>query len=170
MKQGFNYFYTLMVLLGSIMLNPAAWADANSSSLEDFDGAKSSISQYAGKGKWLVVMLWASDCPVCNKEASNYQALHDKHKNKDAQVLGISLDGQAKLKDAKDFVKRHAIKFPNLIDEPQHIAKMYQDLTGEAWIGTPTFMVYNPKGELLGSQIGAVPTKVIESFIASESH
>lgn len=180
MKHGSKFFHSTitrsliystftMGLFFATLFSQTVFADSGST-LKDFAGAKSSIGNYAGKGKWLVVMLWASDCGVCNKEARNYQALHDKHKDKDAQLLGVSLDGQAKLKDAKDFVNRHAIKFPNLIDEPQNIAKMYLDLTGEEWVGTPTFMVYNPKGELLGSQVGAVPTQVIESFIARESH
>jgi len=35
--------------------------------LADFDGNPKAISDYSGKGKWLVVMIWASDCHVCNR-------------------------------------------------------------------------------------------------------
>ena len=135
----------------------------------DFDGKPKSISDFAGKGKWLVVMLWASDCLVCNKEAHQYVDFHKLHKDKDAQVLGISLDGEAKKSDAQDFVKRHKVNFPNLISEPINIASMYQERTGSTWIGTPSFMVFNPAGELIGAQAGAVPVSIIESFIERES-
>jgi len=128
-----------------------------------------SIADYTGKGKWLVVMLWASDCHVCNQEAHQYIKFHQDRVNKDAQVLGISLDGVAKKNDAQEFIKRHQVNFPNLIGEPEKIATMYQELTGDTWIGTPSFMVYTPKGELLGAQAGAVPVPVIESFIERES-
>lgn len=147
----------------------AAEAPKPASTLKQLDGKASTIADYAGKGKWLVVMLWASDCMVCNREAPNYEAFYDKHKNKDAVMLGVSLDGHSKIGDAKDFIKRHAIKFPNLIDEPENIARMYQNLTGDDWVGTPTFMVYNPKGELLGAQVGAIPVSMIEDFIKRES-
>lgn len=136
---------------------------------DDFSGNAKSISDYAGKGKWLVVMLWASDCQVCNKEAFRYVDFHKLHKDKDAQILGISLDGDANKKDAQEFLKRHKINFPNLIGEPMAVASMYQERTGNTWIGTPSFMVFNPKGELLGAQAGAVPVSIIESFIERES-
>ena len=136
---------------------------------DDFQGNQKSITDYTGNGKWLVVMLWASDCHVCNQEAHQYIKFHQDHVGKDAQVLGISLDGVAKKNDAQEFIKRHQINFPSLIGEPEKIAAMYQELTGDNWIGTPSFMVYTPRGELLGAQAGAVPVSVIESFMERES-
>ena len=114
-------------------------------------------------------MLWASDCHVCNQEAHQYVNFHKQHKDKDAIVLGISLDGNSKKSDASDFLKRHQINFPSLIGEPENVASMYQELTGGSWVGTPSFMVYTPGGELLGAQAGAVPVSVIESFIEREA-
>jgi len=43
---------------------------------------------------------------------------------------------------------------------------MAYNLTGEFWIGTPTFFIYDPTGKLRASQAGAVPVDIIESFIA----
>lgn len=137
--------------------------------LLDFDGKPSAIENYAGKGKWLVVMLWASDCHVCNQEVHQYTAFHKKHADKDAVVLGVSLDGAEKKKDAIAFLSRHKVNFPSLIGEPEVVAGMYQDLTGSQWVGTPTFMVYTPHGELIGAQVGAIPPATIESFIERES-
>jgi len=165
-----RFFATLVFTLVALLSVANASAESNTATpLKQLDGKSASIADYAGKGKWLVVMLWASDCMVCNREAPNYQAFHDKHKDKDAHILGVSLDGQAKLKDAKEFIKRHGVKFPNLVGEALDIANMYKELTGEDWTGTPTFMVYNPKGELLGAQVGAVPPNIIEGFIQRES-
>lgn len=137
--------------------------------LQSFDAQAQSLKKYTGNGKWLVVMLWASDCHVCNQEAQQYVNFHKKHANKDATLLGISLDGAAKQKEAEAFLQRHKLNFPNLIAEAGDIAQMYQELTGSPWIGTPSFMVYTPAGELLGAQAGAVPPTVIEGFIERES-
>lgn len=134
-----------------------------------FYGNETAIKEHTGKGKWLIVMIWASDCHVCNKEAHQYTAFHKQHKDKDAQMLGLSIDGKEKLTDAKDFMKRHQLNFPNLIGEPMDVASMYQEHTGGNWVGTPSFMVFNPKGELIGAQAGAVPVSIIESFIERES-
>ena len=144
----------------------SAWG---SEGLTDFEGKPGSIENYAGKGKWLVVMLWASDCHVCNQEVHQYVAFQKKHADKDAVMLGISLDGNEKKNDARDFLKRHKVNFPSLIGEPEVVADTYQNLTGAQWVGTPTFMVYTPTGELIGAQVGAIPPETIEAFIARES-
>ena len=137
--------------------------------LQDFNGKPQQIKNYAGQGKWLVVMIWASDCHVCNVEAAQYIQFHEQYKNKNAHVLGISLDGQDKKADAEKFIQRHHVTFKNLIGEPLEVAQWFVDLTGADWVGTPTFLIYNPKGELVIQQAGAVPVNLIEEFIAKES-
>lgn len=155
-----------IVLVSLFMLGIAGNSHA-ASPLFDFQGKPSSIDNYTGKGKWLVVMLWASDCHVCNMEAHQYVDFHFAHYDTDASVLGVSLDGLANKVAAEDFIKKHKINFPNLIGEPEDIARLFYELTGVRWRGTPTFLIYSPQGKLMVQQIGAVPTDLIENFMAS---
>ena len=137
--------------------------------LKDFKGAIHSLDEYTGQGKWAIVMIWASDCEACNAEAKEYVKFNAQHKNNDAYILGISTDGHEKKSEALDFIKRHNIDFMNLIDEHDNVAKMYMDLTGAPFVGTPSFLLFSPKGELRAAQLGAVPTHIIESFIEKEA-
>jgi len=141
------------------------WLVMAQSPLQDFSGKPHNIDEYTGKGKWTVVMIWASDCRVCNHEVHNYIDFHFVHSDKDATVLGISIDGRAGKADAREFIKRHQVNFPNLIGEPEAVADWFASLTGAHWIGTPTFLIYAPDGELKAQQVGAVPTPIIEDFI-----
>lgn len=134
--------------------------------LKDFDGNIHSLDEYTGKGKWTIVMMWAHDCHVCNQEAGSYVEFHKKHKDKDAIMLGVSMDGDALKQEAKGFIQRHKLNFENFYGEPGAIAASFQQLTGVEWFGTPTFLVFSPKGELMAQQVGAVPTNIIEDFIA----
>lgn len=138
------------------------------SALYDLKGEPSSIDSFSGEGKWLVVMFWASDCHVCNMEAHQYVDFHFTHSDTDATVLGVSLDGMANKVAAEGFIKKHKINFPNLIGEPEAVANLFFELTGVSWRGTPTFLIYSPKGKLMVQQIGAVPTELIENFMASQ--
>lgn len=133
--------------------------------LQNMQGKPEKLADYTGKGQWTVVILWASDCHVCNAEAEQYIQFHEAHKSKDAQILGLSLDGQEKLDAAKDFMKRHDVTYPSLIGEPQAVAALYEDLTGSHWVGTPTFLIYDREGNLKAAQPGAVPAEIIEGFI-----
>jgi len=159
--------YSAGLLFGALalLMSTGAWAGG----LTDLNGHSRSIGDYAGKGKWLIVMIWASDCHICNIEAHNYVDFQTFHGDKDATILGISMDGMAKKAAAESFIKRHSVNFPNLIGAPEDVAGMYTQLTGAPFQGTPTFLVYDPAGKLLAQQVGAVPTDLIEGFIKSHT-
>lgn len=137
--------------------------------LRDFSGKPHNLNEYTGKGKWLVIMFWASDCHVCNQEAHQYVDFHFAYSDTMASLLGVSLDGKARQKEAEGFVSRHKLNFPNLIGEPEDVAGLFTALTGADWVGTPTFLIYNPAGKLVAQQAGAVPAELITEFIKSQS-
>lgn len=165
MKTIKQHLFNLFTILICLMFLPAAQAGG----LQDFDGQPKSISDFAGKGKWLVVMIWASDCHICNQEAHAYVDFHFAHSDDNAQVLGITIDGQAKKADALKFIERHKVNFPSLIGEPADVADLFTELTGINFVGTPAFLFYDPAGKLRAQQVGAVPPELIENFIKQQS-
>ncbi len=154
---------TLLSLLGLLFVS--APVSAEMKGFEDFNGNPQVLENYIGKGKWLIVMMWASDCHICNREAHQYVDFHMIHSDTDATVLGISLDGESRKKEAEEFIKKHSVDFPNLIAEPEYVSNFYRQVTGQYFAGTPTFLIYSPDGELKAAQAGAVPTALIEDFI-----
>lgn len=157
----------LYSLLGFLLLPFSVSAEITG--FQDFKGKSQVFENYLGKGKWLVVMMWASDCHICNREAHQYVDFHMIHSDTDATVLGISLDGENRKKEALGFIKKHSVDFPNLIAEPETVANLFQESTGQGFAGTPTFLIYSPKGELKAAQAGAVSTELIEDFIKKNS-
>ena len=128
-------------------------------------GKSQGIEAHAGNGNWLVVMIWASNCHVCNAEAKSYADYHTQNTQGDVRVIGVSMDGDAGRDAALGFVKRHALSFHNLIAEPGALGLYYGMLTGESLRGTPTFMVFDPDGKLVAAQAGAVKPEAITRFI-----
>jgi peroxiredoxin len=159
--------YAPMLLLGLALLFPAPGPSAEIwPIMRDMQGRDARVEDYAGKGKWLVVMVWASDCHVCNEEVHEMVAFHAAHRDTDATVLGVAIDGFDNRKDVQAFVERHELNFPNLIDDGAGFAEIYARTVGASWGGwTPTYLVYSPEGEVLAKNIGAVTGADIESFI-----
>ena len=158
---------TTMMLLA---LSAAVLAQSDSlSGFSDMDGKPRQVEDYTGNGKWLVVMIWASDCHICNMEAPTYDAFHKAQRNRSIAVLGISMDGEENRAAAKTFIERHDLSFPNLIGEPGMVSLYYAAMTQESLRGTPTFLVYDPDGELVAAQAGAVSVEAIERFIAKKN-
>jgi len=158
---------TILSLLAVFLFSPLVSAEMEG--FEDFKGKPQVFDNYLGKGKWLIVMIWASDCHICNREAHEYVDFHMVHSDEDATVLGISIDGASRKKDAEKFISRHSVDFPNLIAEPGFVSSFYYELTGQYFSGTPSFLIFSPKGELKAAQVGAVPTTLIEDFIAKNA-
>lgn len=127
------------------------------------------IGDYRQPGKWLVVMIWAHDCEICEREVGDYQRFHQRHYGDDALVLGITLDGEERKPQALEFMQRHELEFDNLIGEPEVVAGYYQFTTGSHWVGTPSFMIFAPDGELMARQAGAVEVEIVENFITANS-
>ncbi len=152
----------LSVVLALGFLAPVVQADA---ALRDFRGQITTLEAQQIPGQWTVVMIWASDCHVCNQEAGQYVKFHNEHAGNNARVVGMSIDGWSDKEKASAFIDRHEISFPNLIGDVEAVAGWYAAETGEAFRATPTFLVFGPQGELKAAQAGAVPPKVIEEFI-----
>ncbi len=137
--------------------------------LLDFSDKPVQFEDYIKSKQWTVVMFWASDCHVCNLEANQFVKLHTEHSNKNIRVLGVSVDGKRKKADAQEFINVHNINFPNLIGELDDITSLYNQYTGETWIGTPTFMVFSPEGKVMAQRPGMLPPELIVSFVESQT-
>lgn len=145
---------------------PMTTSSTDDSGLRDLNGQQRQLSDYTGKGKWTIVMIWASDCHVCNEEVHHYVRFHNEHKDKDAAVLGLSADGWEGRTAAKAFIDRHKVSFPNLLGSGPAIVELYQTITAESLPGTPAFLVFDPKGKIAAKQVGPVEVEIIENFIA----
>ena len=68
------------------------------------DGKEITLSDFMGKGKYILVDFWASWCGPCREEMPNIKAIYDKYKDKGFDIVGVSLDRDhaAWLKAIKD--------------------------------------------------------------------
>lgn len=154
--------FALLVL--STAVGNAARADVGMA-LQALNGEHVNLGRYVGNGKWLLVMLWATDCAICVREKPAMSAFHDKHRSEDAQVLGIALDGYDRIGEINRFLASYKPSFPTLVGDIASVAADYQSLTGERLRGTPTYLLFSPAGELLGNNPGPVRPAALEAFM-----
>lgn len=150
-----------------LLFSTAIHAAAPSVELRDLDGKPRNANEFIGHGKWTVVVAWAHDCFLCNHEIKHMTAFHNAHKNKDAIVLGVSIDGMEKIKDAREFVADHKLPFVNLVAEPEQEVMMA--FGGGPFIGTPTYYIYDPSGKIVARNVGPTSQQDVEKFIDRHS-
>lgn len=78
------------------------------------DGKKGSISDYAGKGKVILIDFWASWCGPCRNDMPRLVALYSKYKDQGFEILGISLDDN--LGSWTKAIESMNMTWPNLSD------------------------------------------------------
>ncbi|MDR1526554.1 MAG: redoxin domain-containing protein [Dysgonamonadaceae bacterium] len=78
------------------------------------DGKEAKLSDYAGKGKYVLLDFWASWCPPCRREMPALVELYNTYKDKNLEIVGYSLDKD--VKSWKTGITELQITWPQLSD------------------------------------------------------
>jgi peroxiredoxin len=163
-KDGVNIMLQRIFLgLALVFMASAVQAEAPSIELRSLDGKPRNVNEFIGHGKWTIVVAWAHDCLICAREIGEMAAFDTAHRDKDAAVLGVSIDGMEQIEQAREFVTRYKLPFVNLVAEPEQGVMM--QFGAGPFIGTPTHYFYDPKGRLVARKVGPLARKDVEDFI-----
>ena len=79
---------------------------------KSLDGKEVALSDYAGKGKIVLVDFWASWCAPCIRTLPGLVSTYQKYKNKGFEIVGISLDNDQQA--WANGTAKHNITWPQL--------------------------------------------------------
>lgn len=82
--------------------------------LSDPDGKAISLSDYVGKGKYVLVDFWATWCGPCMQELPNVVETYKQYKDKGLEIVGVSLDSKGD--SWRQVIKEKNMVWPQMSD------------------------------------------------------
>ena len=127
--------------------------------IKDMDGKEIALKNY--KGKYVLLDFWASWCGPCRREMPNLVKLYKECKNKDFEIIGISLD--QKEADWKKAVKTLGMTWPQGCDFlvwQSPVARKYN------LSAVPYTVLINPEGRVEALDLrGEELSKTVKSLL-----
>ncbi|MDO5461249.1 MAG: TlpA disulfide reductase family protein [Bacteroidales bacterium] len=124
------------------------------------DGAASKLSDYVGKGKYVLVDFWASWCGPCKGEIPNLIELQNKFGGDKFTVLGVNVwDEEAKFKAA---LAEEGITYPQI-----YIPRDNKDNATELYgiQGIPQIILFAPDGTIVKRNLRG---DAMKAFVAEQ--
>lgn len=123
-----------------------------------YNGKTTRLSDYVGRGNYVLVDFWASWCAPCLEEIPLLIAAYNKYRNRGFQVLGIAISDKPAHTEAA--IKEHGIPYPQIINA--------QEIANEAYnfSAIPYSLLFDPKGNILarGLRGEEIEKKLAEIF------
>jgi len=143
---------------------PATGAQAPAFSLPNQEGAQISLDQY--KGKWVVLYFYPKDFTSgCTLEAHNFQRDIDKYSQKNAVILGVSVDN---VDSHKGFCTKEGLNFKLLADPNHTVVEKYgsiMEYNGMTLAARNTFLI-DPSGVIRKVYLKVSPQGHSEEVLA----
>src|SRR5271167_367908 len=126
---------------------PAVGATAPDFTLNSQEGTPVSLHEF--RGKWVVLYFYPKDqTPGCTIEAHGFTRDLDQYTQKNAVVLGVSVDT---VESHKEFCAKDGINFKLLSDTGHDVVSKYGSLNqinGNTLAARNTFLI-NPQGKIV---------------------
>ncbi len=105
------------------------------------DGTIAKLSDYVGKGKYILVDFWASWCGPCKREIPNIKAAYEKYKGDNFDVLSVAV--WDKPEDTVKSAAEHGVVWNQIVNAQ----RIPTDIYGIE--GIPHLILFGPDGTIV---------------------
>lgn len=126
----------------------------------DAKGEPIALSNFVGKGNYVLLDMWASWCAPCNAEVPYLKRLHNQYKDKGLSIVGIFTWDKAE--NLTKAVEENDMRWPQIVDKEKTAMELYQTA------GVPTMVLISPDGIILEIDLkfrGENMVQIVEKYL-----
>lgn len=122
------------------------------------DGKHVKLSNYVGKGKYVLIDFWASWCRPCLQEMPYLVDVYDRYKSKGFEIVGVSTDTD--LVAWHNVIDKLNLQWLHFNEPTEELAKTYN------LMGIPASFLVDPSGKIIAINLrgSALQEKLYEIF------
>ncbi len=125
----------------------------------EYEGQVQKLSDYVGKGKYVLVDFWASWCGPCRHEIPTIIEMYDKYAGDNFEVLGVATWDEPD--DTKKAMEELGIKYPQIMNAQKAGSDAYNIE------GIPEIILFAPDGTIMKRGLrGEAIVKAVEEALS----
>ncbi len=158
-----KYLISCLLLTMSVMCGAQNAGDMFKDFSASYNGKTTKLSDYVGKGKYVLVDFWASWCPPCRREIPNLIAVYNKHKGDKFTVLGVATWDEPD--NTLKAIEELGINYPQMLNAGKNGSNAYGIQS------IPEIILFAPDGKIVARRLRgeAIEKEVSRALSASQA-
>ncbi len=126
---------------------------------------QNSVEQQLDKGRWELIMLWATYCHVCKKDFKKIEAFIKENESIPLTVVGVVIDGLEEKDKANQLIEKHKLNYTHVLTDYPGANEFYQTVANSELMGTPSYLLYDPENTLVAFNPNSIDLDALEILV-----
>ncbi len=126
-----------------------------------YEGKTTRLSDYVGKGQYVLVDFWASWCGPCRREVPNLKKIYEQYKGDNFTVLGVATSDEPA--NTLKAIEEDGVTYPQILNAQKAGSDAY------AIRGIPHIILFGPDGTILKRGLrGEEIEKAVKAYLSKD--